>query len=162
MKYSLWYGSNIWDLFSPQSVRVESSYNRSVKVAMGLPLNTHRCLIQQLSGRPHLRITLCKRFLRHIEAIRESNKVILRTLLKVTEQNAQSTTGRNLRNIALQLNKWPISDLRPYDAVNIPYFPPGEDDIWMLDALRESLLPGEDIPLLSPDELEYLECLCTG
>ena len=102
---SSWYGSNIWDLFSSHSVRAESSYNRSVKVALGLPYNTHRSLIEQLSGRPHVRITLCKRFLCHIEAMKESKKIILHTLVRMTENNAQSTTGRNLRYISLTINK---------------------------------------------------------
>ena len=94
--------------------------------------------------------------------MKESKKIILRTLVRVTENNAQSTTGSNLRNIAKSLKKWPVSDLRPSDAIELPYFPPSKDDIWLLDALKESLLPGEDFPAISTDEFEYIECLCTG
>ena len=131
-------------------------------MALGRPYNTHRCLIEYLSGRPHVRVTLVKRFLKHIEMLKESKKKILRTLIRVTEYNAQCTTGKNLRNIAILVNKWPLSDLRPCDAERIPYFPPTEDDIWRIDALQESLLPGEDISALFEDELEYMECLCAG
>ena len=70
--------------------------------------------------------------------LKESKKKILHTLLRVTQYNAQCTTARNLRNIAIQVNKWPISDLRPCDTEKIPYFPPSEDDIWRIEELRKA------------------------
>ena len=53
-----WYGSVLWDLFSPAAVRLESSWNRSIKVMLDLPHETHRCLIEPLSGRIHISVYL--------------------------------------------------------------------------------------------------------
>ena len=36
-----WFGSVLYNLFSPGAVRLESSYNRSVKCMLDLPLATH-------------------------------------------------------------------------------------------------------------------------
>ena len=46
---SSWYGSVLWDLFSPASVKIKSAYNRSMKVTMKLHWATHRELIEPLS-----------------------------------------------------------------------------------------------------------------
>ena len=40
-----WYGSVLWDLFSPAGLRLESSRSRSIKVMLDLP---HGALINRL------------------------------------------------------------------------------------------------------------------
>ena len=44
-----WFGSVVWDLFCPAAVKLESSWNRSIKITMDLPYGTHRGLIEPLS-----------------------------------------------------------------------------------------------------------------
>ena len=94
--------------------------------------------------------------------MKESNKIVLNTLLRVSMSNAQSTTGKNLRNIALLTGKWPVSVLCPSDAALIDYFPPHKDDLWRVEILMETLAPGDDIASLSIEEREFFECICTG
>ena len=60
---SSWFGSVLWNLFCPAAVRIESAYNRSLKVMMNIPIATHRELIEPLSGRHHVKLLLIKRFL---------------------------------------------------------------------------------------------------
>ena len=43
-------GSPIWDLFGKQILSLEASYNRSVKNMFNLPLQTHRNLIEHVTG----------------------------------------------------------------------------------------------------------------
>ena len=50
---SSWFGSISWDLFCQPAVRLESSYNRSVKITLNLPLATFRELIEPLSDKQH-------------------------------------------------------------------------------------------------------------
>jgi hypothetical protein len=80
---SSWFGSVLWNLFSPAAVKLESSWNRSMKIMLDLPNATHRGLIEPLTGRKHLKRVLLKQFLRMIEKIRISKKPLLRMLLKV-------------------------------------------------------------------------------
>ena len=47
----------------PAAVKLESSYNRSIKVILELPHATHRGLIEPLSGRRHVKRIFLKRFL---------------------------------------------------------------------------------------------------
>ena len=90
---SSWFVSVLWDLFCPAAVRLESSYNRSMKIMMNLPLTTHRELIEPLSGQQHLKTVLIQRFIQMVGKIRVSNKPILRTLLAAVEHNTLSTTN---------------------------------------------------------------------
>ena len=60
---SSWFGSVIYDLFSPAALRLESAYNLSVKCTLNLPIRTHGGLIEPLTNRLHLRKLLAQSFL---------------------------------------------------------------------------------------------------
>ena len=125
---SSWYGSVLWDLFCPGAVKLESSWNRSVKITLDLPHNTHRGLIEPLSGRKHMKRVLLKRFLQFVDKIKTSKKPLLRLLLRLSEQNTNSTTGKNLRGIMFLTGKQSIEDIEMVDVDNFPYFPRPEED----------------------------------
>ena len=48
---SHYYGSPLWNLCGRAVKSFESSYNRAIKVIYDLPLQTHRNLIETISGR---------------------------------------------------------------------------------------------------------------
>ena len=60
---SHYFGSVLWNLFSPGALNIESTYNKSVKVMLDLPFATHRSLIEPLTGTRHIKLVLIKRFL---------------------------------------------------------------------------------------------------
>ena len=131
-----WFGSVVWDLFCPAAVKLESSWNRSIKITMDLPYGTHRGLIEPLSGRKHLKRTFMKRFLQMICKIRSSSKTILPTLLSAIELDTRSSTGNNLREIMLLTDKLSIFDITPEDADHFTYFPRPEEDIWKIEVIQ--------------------------
>ena len=45
---SSWFGSVLYNLYGVEAVKLESSYNRSIKIMMDLPFGTHRALIEPL------------------------------------------------------------------------------------------------------------------
>ena len=96
---SSWFGRFLYSIFSQDTVRLEASFNRSIKIMMDLPLATHRYLIEPLSGRKHLRKVFVKRFLTMIQSIIKSTKTILKMILSAIEYDARSVTGRNPRSI---------------------------------------------------------------
>ena len=59
-------GSPIWDLFSPDAIRLENTWNVSFKRMFDLPMETHRYLVEPVSDQMHLKKILIKRFLSFI------------------------------------------------------------------------------------------------
>ena len=158
---SSWYGSVLWDLFCPGAVKLESSWNRSVKIMLDLPYSTHRGFIEPLSGRKHLKIVLMKRFLQYIGKIKKSKKPLLRLILQLSERNTNSTTGKNLRGIMLLAGKNTIEDIELIDVDNFPYFPRPQEDEWKT-AMLEHLSEERSAGVLDESQLEWLEYLCTS
>ena len=126
-----WFGSNVFDLTGPDAVKIESCFNRSVKIMMDLPYGTHRGLIEPLTGKIHLRKVLWKRFFTMIMKIRQSKKKIVRVLLAEIENDVRSNTGRNLRRI-MNLTGKNIGEIMTSDIDNIPYFGMGVDEEWRI------------------------------
>ena len=102
---SSFYGSQIWDLFSDEAIKLETSWNISLRILLGIPRNTHRYFIELLSGTPHIMLSLFKRFLNFISSIKNSPKGILNNMLDLIKYDCQSTTGRNLRKLLLLTEK---------------------------------------------------------
>ena len=95
---------------------------------MDLPFDTHRGLIESLSGCEHIKRLFFKRFHQFILRIRSSKKPILRTLLSTIQYDTLSTTGKNLRGIMLLSNKCSIDEITVEDIGSFPYFPRPEED----------------------------------
>ena len=64
-------GSPISNIFSPGAKQFEGTYNRSIKIMCGLPLETHRYLIEPITGGPGFRIQLIKRFISFTNKIKK-------------------------------------------------------------------------------------------
>ena len=130
-------GSNIWNLFSPGARQFESTFNKSVRLMCGLPLQTHRYLVESLVGGQGFRIQLIKKFLGFIKRIKESKKPILRNLFNIVKDDVRTTTGNNLRNILLMTNWGSIQDLEPSIVSSIMYNSTKEADKWRLMIIQE-------------------------
>ena len=112
-----------------------------------------------------LRIILAKRLLTFVEKIRKSDKVVLRSMLRLVEQDVKTVTGRNLRTILLLTDTASVEQLRPEDIDNVNYY--GEPDLWRVLCIAEimQMRAGEiDLP---PDweksEIEaILESACVN
>ena len=130
-------GSVLWNLFGRESEQVEKTYNTSFRVMWSLPRETRKLFVEPVSGTPHLKKTLCKRFLTFIESIKCSKKIALKNLFKVIKNDCRSTTGHNLLNIMLLVNKTDIDKLVPSDAMNIKYHEMSEDDAYKVNMVKE-------------------------
>ena len=136
--YNSHYSSSpLWNLFGSGAMRIESSYNRSVKIMLGLPFATHRCLIQPLTGEKHIKMVLISRYLGFIEKIASSNKKAVKMLLETAKKDVRSVTGQNYRNIMLLVNKTSVEAVKKEDADKIEYFPMNETDSWKVNAIQE-------------------------
>ena len=132
-------GSCLWNLFCKQSNMVEKSWNVSIRCMFKLPMNTHKYLIESITKSPHLKFVLLKRFLGFLDKIRKGKKTKLRHILKFVENDCQSVTGLNLRNILLLTDKHKIEDLCQSDIFHLTYRPIPENERWRPSLLEELL-----------------------
>ena len=137
-------GSPLWNLFSAEEIRFESSYNTSIKIIYDLPLNSHRCLIEPITEARHVRIILFRRFLSFIQQIMKSPKQLPKQMLKLIQTDTRSTTGNNLRKILLQTTKFHVSQLNLKDVDEIKYHPIKEHEKWKIGLCMEILSVRKD------------------
>ena len=156
-----WFGNVMWNLFSPACLKLESCYNRSIKIMMDLPLETHRGLIEPISKSKHIKRIFIKNFIQFIAKIDKSAKPLLRTLLMDIKYDTRSTTGRNLRGIMLLSNKTSIDDITVEDGDHFPYCPRPEEDNWKIEMLIQ-LMEERDRGYLEDEDLEWVNYLCTS
>jgi hypothetical protein len=159
-------GSCLWDLFSKEAVQLENTWNVSMRLMMDLPRETHRRLIEPLSGVKHVKFLMLKRFLTFIEQIRKSSKKASNSLLESILHDTRSITGSNLRNILLMTDKLNVRDLGPYDIDKMEYHPLPDEEKWKISIIQEIIDEKNGrlkIDNLTEEELETtLEHLCVS
>ena len=118
-----------------------------------------------LTGTPHMRKLLVKRYISFIEKIRNSSKPALVQLLATVQDDVRLTTGHNLRSIMLQAGLSRVSDIRTSNC-DFEYHKVSEEDKWRIDFVKElvELRHGDlDVQGMDAADLELiLEYLCTS
>ena len=132
-------GLKIWELGSREAEKLESAYNRSVKIMFNLPFSTHRYLIEPMTNMQHPKKILMKRYLSFIKSIEGSPKKSLRELLNIVKNDTRSNTGCNLRQIMLNLGLNNISEVESPMVDQYMYHPIQDDDMWRVPFLEEMI-----------------------
>ena len=115
-------GSQLWDINSPEIVKFEKTWNVSVQRMYELPRETHRYLIEPISGKVHLRSLLARRFVGITKKVEASKKIALRGIYRIVSSDASTVTGKNLRMIMLNLGIFRMKDIKTSD-VTLTYVP---------------------------------------
>ena len=153
----------IWLSWTPID-KLESAYNRSVKIMYDLPWGTHRYFLEELTGVPHISRTLVRRYLSFVSKIRSSSKVALAELLQVIKSDVRCTTGYNLRHIMLLAGMRRIEELEDGSA-DFEYYKPEECQAWRLSMVKEIVdIKNSEFTVLGLEENELeeiLDHLCT-
>ena len=152
-------GSPLWKLGSKELAKLESAYNKSVKIMYDLPWATHRYLIEPVSGFPHLSRILVGRYLSFINNIRSSGKSEIIQLLDLVQSDVRLTTGSNLRTIMLLASKNKIEDLKEC-KVELKYHEVAASEAWRVGFVKEIVkLKNEDLEVVgfSREEIEYIQ-----
>ena len=159
-------GSPLWNLFGCEAVKLESTWNRSVKIMYDLPYDTHRWLIEPISESLHIKRILIQRFLNFVKQVRESKKSITKVLLNTIMYSVKSTTGYNLRRIMLETNRVDVNQLDNFKIENIKYHPVKNEDKWKvsvikgcIDALMQSL---ESVRLMDSPQRNSMKFVATS
>ena len=116
---------------------LKKTWNVAFRVMFKLPRETHCYFVEAISGKPHLKTVLIKRFLNFIDQIRNSKKVALKSVLELVIKDARSVTGKNMRNILLLTDKVKVNEITPEDISKIKYRVVPEEETWRVGFLRE-------------------------
>ena len=158
---SSYYSSPLWDLFGNGARKLESSYNRSVKIMLGLPYDTHRCLIEPLTDIKHVKKLLITRFLGFMENIKKNKKEALKMLMNTAMEDVRSVTGKNYREIMLLTGKTSVYDVTKIDADKIEYLNMEKKDLWKVDIIKEIIDVKSKIANIDNFNTEELETVLT-
>lgn len=156
------YGSNLWDLFDKSANKLFSTWNTSIRNFYDLPYATHRYILQSLSGGPHLKTILCRRFLKFYCCLRDSPKYEVRHLFNLQKYDVRSTFGRNCLNICRERG---FPNIESMDMANLTdTFPTPPNEAWRMPCIKELCFvrDGYASSILSKQELDFvLDFVCT-
>ena len=141
------YGLPLWDLHSKECERLYKSWNVTVRNVLKLHRQTHRHLIEPLSGHPHLKSVLLGRYIGFHESLVNSPKFTVRYLARLFENDLRTVLGRTLRTLVMDFG---VSDARKLSSKLVKKgfkyaaVPPGSE--WK-DGLALELISGRDLGL---------------
>ena len=159
-------GSPFWDLFGQDALKLEKTWNVSVRQMFSLPRESHRYLIEPVSENLHLKKLLLLRFMSFLRQIKSSAKSVPKDLLRVIENDTRSTTGNNIRNILRLTQRVKIEDVSKHDIQNICYCPIPNNEEWRIPFIKEIIEARNssvEVVGFTSDELsDILEYLCSN
>ena len=132
------YGSQLWDLFSNEALRLEKSWNVSQRMILHIPRTTHRFFIEPLSETKHIHLALIKRFVNFTTKVMESKKEVLRKMMVIVKEDCRSTTGKNLRTILLRVGKSNVNELSHHDIKGLVYHNIPTNEEWKVNFTKDN------------------------
>ena len=155
------YGSGLWDIFSPDCERLYAAWNVAVRHAWGVPNTTHRYLIEKISGSLHPKVMLASRYIGFFKSLCTSPKYNMRVLARLLGTDMRTVMGRTIQKISTECS---LSSLTPaLVKKNMKYFQIPCDEEWRIDPLTELLSDSLEVPGFSSEELEEIKAfLCTS
>ena len=130
------YGSCLWDLYSPEVTRIYSTWNVTVRNVFNLPRTAHRYLIEGVSESVHPKTMLCSRFVSFMEAVSKGTKGSVRYLANLVRNDRRTLVGRTLTRIAEDCDTQ-RAVLSTSSVKNLVYWKPLVENEWRIPMLRE-------------------------
>ena len=153
----------MWDLSSKDCEGVYKAWNVSMRLACNVPRTTHRYLIEAISDCLHLKVMLASRLVKFHNALKGSDKMGIRLLAGISEQDRRTVLGKNLSNIAEESGVTVAGLTANSVKKKMKYFKVHEEQSWRVPMLFEIMNRQLVIPGFSKDEINYMkEFLCTS
>ena len=133
------YGSSIWNLFGSSCDKIYRAYNVTVRQTFQVPRETHRYLVESISESVHPKVFLSSRLVKFTSSLNDCNKVSIRILTKLYQNDLRTCLGKNLHEISriCQISK---EKLTPGAVKHgMMYFSPPENEEWRGPALHDLL-----------------------
>ena len=148
-------GSVLYDLTSDSVSQLVNSWSVSVRHMWGLPLQTHRYLIEPLGGE-HAFTMLTTRFVNFLQNIQKSPKLAVQYMLQKVLNNVNTVTGKNVRTIQDIIGH--EQDILSVKSVwlkkKIKFSRISEDNIWRVNMIKEIIDIKQRIVEVTPNDEE--------
>ena len=133
------YGSSLWDIYSPDVDRLFKSWNVSIINIFNVPYTTHRYLIEPLSDCPHPKTMLSSRYVKFTQSLVASTKPSVCYLARLVRNDNRTLMGRTISKISREINvaKALLTNMIVNKAM--VYFPVPDDQHWRVDIIKELL-----------------------
>ena len=158
------YGSGLWDLYSKEVDRLYKAWNVTIRKALRLPNTTHRYLIEPLSGCIHPKVMLSSRLAKFRDTMMNSNKLMIRLLVKLFEDDRRTVLGSNLGRIRLEVGGGLLTPANI--KKNLKYSQVMPEQEWRISAVSELLevrAGSRTVDGLSASEVNhFIELICSG
>ena len=99
------YGSNLWNLFSKDCEKIFASWNVAIRQCFDVDRQTHRYLIEDLSGSLHPKVMLCSRYSSFHNSLLRCDKFSVRFLARLAENDQRTVFGQTLGQIGNECKK---------------------------------------------------------
>ena len=141
------YGSNTWDICSADCERLYASFNVTIRNVLKIDRQTHRYLIEPLSGCTHLKTLISSRYSTFYRSLINSKKMSVRFLARLAESDQRTVMGRTLSSL-LSICNLKNEELPQLNAgvikKNMVFSRPPPEDEWRIP-LGQELLQLRDI-----------------
>ena len=157
------HGSSLWDVSSKDCEGVYKAWNVSMRLACNVPRTTHRYLIEAMSGCLHLKVMLASRLVKFLKALKGSDKMGIRLLAGISEQDRRTVLGKNLSYIAEESGVTVAGLTSSIVRKEMKYFQVPEEKSWRVPVLLETMKRQFIIPGFTEDEINTMkEFICTS
>ena len=161
------YGSNLWNILSPDCEKLYASYNVTIRTVLNIDRQTHRYLIEPLSGSSHVKTLISSRYATFYHSLVNTKKTPVRFLARLAERDQRTVLGRTLTAL-LQTCGLGEEDLPSLHAglvkTQMMFRPAPDGEEWRIPLAQELLKLRSDLELpgFTHEELEaLLEYTCT-
>ena len=161
------YGSNLWQVNSPEHLQLTKSWNTAMKIVWELPFATHTRFLESLSPVPHLESVLAGRYLGFLNNFLKSDNLALTLIFSSCSRDMSSKTGQNIKYMLdkhkmdsmakLVAEKNNLKKLRVY---TLP-----EEEQWKVPLMKEVALVRKgqlELDFEDKNLEEILEAVCTS
>ena len=100
---SSFYGSSLWDLYSPQVDKIYKSWNVNIRNIFNLPWRTHRYWIEIVSDCHHPKTFLSSRFVNFVNTLKSCKKKEVRFLASLCLDDKRTMFGKTLDRISREV-----------------------------------------------------------
>ena len=158
------YGSVLWNLYSPQVDKLYRTWNVTIRNIFSLPWKAHRYWVEILSDCHHPKTFLSSRLVNFAKSLTECNKSAVRFLASLCLEDKRTVLGKNLSDIAFEVSS-SVASLTPITVKDhLKYCTIPEDEAWRIPDLKELLGSRVDgIDNFTNDDINNIvDCLCTS
>ena len=134
----------LWDLFGKEALRLEKTWNISLRLMLGLHRETHRYFLEPVSGTRHVMFNLHKRFLTFVQNIMEHKKQPMGILCNAVLADVRSTTGNNFRHLMLRYEAGSFKELVQQMKMSQEYKQVENNDEWKIGVISDLIEAGLD------------------